>query len=620
MPLEKRCVSFLVGFSFVYYMWLLIFQNDDWLKTLGGNVLTLLGLAVALYWIVKTIQSPSVNQPVFWKLILSGLSIYFAAECLWLLYETFWRVDVPIFGFLDFFFLAHALFYIAAFLFKFKQEYKTARTVRMVFDMLITMTIAVSFSWYFIIGAILADVNATPMDLIINLSYPTTDLGMLLAGCTLFFGLDRSHAKKEMLLILLGLLVQITANSIYLSLILNNGYESGNITDPMYVLSALLIALAGRLYGDAPAASAPAQKRIRVFRLLIPYAGVTILFIFMLFYAGFNALTVGATISIILLMIRQAWTIYENQTLYDQLLKQTADLSINEQRYRSLFDHYPEAAYSVDVTGRFQSMNQAAADLLGFEHTSDAIGMASTTFLSAEDKKQVMIHTPSLLKGEACEFEISLERKGRRRIIQITSIPIIVDGQVIGIYGIGKDMTEQKSKQKQIKHMAYHDALTNLPNRLAFEKKMMKLIQENHQPFAVLYMDLDGFKQINDTLGHQAGDELLISVGNRLSSSIRSGDMASRQGGDEFALLISGFSSLTEVEEIAKGLLHSIKEPHTVAGQALSLTPSIGISVYPKDGQSPDHLLKKADTAMYDVKQNGKGSYQFYEDKGALDT
>lgn len=609
----KRYLVFILFITAIYYVWLFSFENDEWAKTLGGNILSIVGPGIALYWLFQTLSTAAVKQPLFWRLIFTGLSLYFISECLWFYFETVLGQEVPIAGFLDFFYLGHAVCYILALVVRFKQERKTAQTVRMLFDMLITMTVAVSFIWHFIIRNILNNGELPLFDLLINLSYPISDIGMLLAAATFFFGLNESHAKKEIGLILLALFVQITADTVYLTMILNSGYESGNITDPMYVFSALLMALAGHLYGSTPAEAHPMSKQVGMLRFSLPYIGVMVLFAFMLFYSGFNALTIGASISIMLLMIRQAVTLVENQALYDQLLHRSQELSANEQRYRSLFDYYPEAAFSAGLDGRFQSVNQAAANLLGFSNEEDVIGLRCASFIAKRDKKRVLAHFSSLLKGSAREYEVTLcSRTGETFIMNMTNIPIIVDGQVTGIYGIGKDVTDQKKQHRKIAHMAFHDALTGLPNRLSFDQTLMKLIEEDKHPFAVLYMDLDGFKAINDTLGHYAGDELLVSVSRRLSASLRSGDMAARQGGDEFTAVVCGISAREEVERIAKRLLRSLSEPYYADDQKMLVTPSIGIALYPQDGEKPEQLIQKADTAMYAVKQNGKGAYQFY--------
>ncbi|WP_050180518.1 DUF4084 domain-containing protein [Domibacillus robiginosus] len=614
--MNKRYLVFILFITAIYYVWLFSFENDDWAKTLGGNVLSIVAPGIAGYWLLRALLANAMKQPLFWKLIFTGLSFYFLSECLWFWYETILGQEIPIAGFLDFFYVAQAFCYILALVVRFKQEHKAAQTVRMVFDMLITMTVAVSFIWHFIIRNMVGELEASLFDLLVNLCYPVSDIGMLLAAATFFFGLNESHAKKEMGLILLGLLVQITADILYLSMIFHNGYESGNITDPMYILSTLLIALAGHLYGGAPSESHTMSKQMGIVRFSLPYIGVIVLFAFMLFYSGFNALTIGASISIVLLMIRQAVTLVENQRLYDQLLQRSRELSANEQRYRSLFDYYPEAAFSIELDGCFQSVNQAAANLLGFSNEKDVIGLHSKSFIASKDQKKVLEHFSFLLKGSARQYEMTLcSRTGDELIMSITNIPIIVDGKVIGIYGIGKDVTDQKKQHRKMTHMAYHDALTGLPNRLFFNQKIASLVLEKEKAFAVLYMDLDGFKAINDTLGHDAGDALLVSVSKRLSASLRSSDMAARQGGDEFTALVSGFTDREEVERIAERLLRSVSKPYYIDGRKLVVTPSIGIALYPQDGEDVDELLKKADAAMYEVKQSGKGAYQFYMNK-----
>ncbi|WP_052712078.1 diguanylate cyclase domain-containing protein [Domibacillus indicus] len=613
--MDKRYPALILLFTVFYYAWLFIFQHDEWIRTLGGNVLSIFGLGTALYWTARAVLSPGVRQPLFWKWIFAGLGFYFVSECIWFWYESVWRVEVPISGFLDYLYLANYFCYLLAFAVRIKQEQKTVRTVRILFDMLITMTVAVSFSWQFIIGTIIGDKELSMLDVLINLSYPATDLALLVAACTFFFGFSKSHARNEISLILFGLAIQIAVDSTYTAMTLNGVYESGNLTDPLYITAPLLLALAGRLYGSAPADRSLPSKRTSVLRFMLPYAGILILFICMIIYCGLNALTIGSLLAIVLLMARQALTLLENQRLYSQLLQRSNDLSVNEQRYRSLFDYYPEAAFSIGLDGCFQSINQAAARMLGYADETELIGQPCRSFLSEEDKQKVKAHYYYLLKGIGREYEITLHsRTGRPFIMNMTNIPIVVDGQVTGIYGIGKDVTEQKNKQQKMTQLAYHDTLTGLPNRLTFHNKLMKLIQDNKNPFAVVYMDLDGFKSINDTLGHDAGDELLITVSRRLSAALRTSDMAARQGGDEFTAVISGISSREEVENIASRLLLSISERYHIAGELLSVTPSIGLSLYPQDGGTPEQLLKKADLAMYSVKQNGKGAFRFYSE------
>ncbi|CAG4926637.1 putative bifunctional diguanylate cyclase/phosphodiesterase [Paraburkholderia gardini] len=168
----------------------------------------------------------------------------------------------------------------------------------------------------------------------------------------------------------------------------------------------------------------------------------------------------------------------------------------------------------------------------------------------------------------------------------------------------------------QIVHMAAFDALTDLPNRLALTGRIAAAIEtsrRNGNLFAILFMDLDGFKTINDSLGHSVGDEVLKAFAQRLSSCVRDSDLVARLGGDEFVVLLEGLATSREAEEVAEGVLERMRKGAWSDGQPMQVTPSIGISLYPADGDTVDTLLKNADAAMYEAKRAGRGTYRFFE-------
>jgi diguanylate cyclase (GGDEF)-like protein len=166
-----------------------------------------------------------------------------------------------------------------------------------------------------------------------------------------------------------------------------------------------------------------------------------------------------------------------------------------------------------------------------------------------------------------------------------------------------------------IKEMAYHDPLTELPTRRLFDDRLSLAIthaRRNKQMLAVMFLDLDKFKDINDTLGHAMGDQLLKSLGERLRSSLREEDTVARMGGDEFILLLSEITRREDVTTLARKVLESIREPLTLDGHELLATTSIGIAFYPNDGEDAETLLKNADAAMYRAKEQGRNNFQFY--------
>ncbi|MDO9217494.1 MAG: diguanylate cyclase, partial [Lacisediminimonas sp.] len=181
------------------------------------------------------------------------------------------------------------------------------------------------------------------------------------------------------------------------------------------------------------------------------------------------------------------------------------------------------------------------------------------------------------------------------------------------------ELAEQAEAAKaQIDHLAHHDVLTNLPNRMLLLDRLgqaIELARRRGQKLAVMFMDLDRFKHINDSLGHAVGDQLLKSVGRRLITCVRHSDTVSRQGGDEFVLLLSSVEHAEDAALSAQKMIDALALPHRIEGHDLHVSMSIGISVYPDDGQDADTLIKSADTAMYHAKENGRDNYQFFEDE-----
>lgn len=177
-----------------------------------------------------------------------------------------------------------------------------------------------------------------------------------------------------------------------------------------------------------------------------------------------------------------------------------------------------------------------------------------------------------------------------------------------------KEINEHKKTQEEIKHLAYHDPLTGLPNRLLFNDRLQQAILQTSRTetlLAILFLDLNAFKMINDTMGHDKGDELIKEVSNRLKSILRKGDTVARFGGDEFVILLQNVKDIDSVNKIAKNILHSFEQSYIISGMECYVTASIGIAIYPGDGEDVETLLKNSDLAMYKSKEKGRNKYQF---------
>ncbi|MGG1631692.1 sensor domain-containing protein [Rossellomorea sp. NRS-1567] len=281
----------------------------------------------------------------------------------------------------------------------------------------------------------------------------------------------------------------------------------------------------------------------------------------------------------------------------------------SEDQYRSLVEMSPDII-AVISNQKFDYINEAGSKLIGANCPEDIMNKDVSHFTSMENIKKIREQTKDSTSGE--RFEITVYRLNGDAIeLEISAMPILYGGRM-AIQLVGRDITNRKETEKTIRTMAYYDSLTGLPNRNKFKKYLNESIREApDQSIAILFLDLDRFKVINDTKGHSTGDIILEKVAVRLKYVVEDKGIVFRQGGDEFIILLSNLNE-KEVEETTSEVLHSFNSPIVIHEQEFFVTPSIGISMYPKDGEDQESLIKHADTAMYLAKDRGKNNYQFY--------
>ena len=289
----------------------------------------------------------------------------------------------------------------------------------------------------------------------------------------------------------------------------------------------------------------------------------------------------------------------------------------SEALHRDLVDTSQDLLWRCDAEGRFTFLNKAWEGTHEYS-IEEMLGRPFTDFMTPEVARRDMEEFARLMAtGSVTGYETThVSRSGNEIHLVFNAIPLLEsDGQQIGTQGTAHDVTERKRAEETIRHMAYHDPLTDLPNRTLFTDRLnigLANARRTGQMVAVLYLDLDRFKAVNDTVGHGLGDQLLQRVAERLLSLVRDGDTVARAGGDEFTLLLPHLTKMEDVVDVATRITETFRKPWRVGGQEFRVTASTGIAVYPDDGDDADLLVKNADTAMYRAKDLGRDNYKFY--------
>lgn len=287
----------------------------------------------------------------------------------------------------------------------------------------------------------------------------------------------------------------------------------------------------------------------------------------------------------------------------------------SEERYRLLFERNLAGVFRSTPEGRILDCNDACFRMFGCDSREEFLSReASSFYVDPADREEIVARVRK--EGILTNIEVRLRRTDGTPVWALENLNLVGaenGGEAQVLVGTIVDISDRKRAEEQIVHQAYHDALTALPNRRLFADRLSLAVARAHrfhQLVAVLYLDLDHFKLINDTLGHTAGDRLLLVVAERLKACVREGDTVARLGGDEFGILLPEMASAEEAARIAQEALRSVDLPIRVDEQELFVTASLGLALYPSDGEDGETLSKNADAALYRAKELGRNNVQ----------
>ncbi|MFI6073350.1 putative bifunctional diguanylate cyclase/phosphodiesterase [Actinoplanes sp. NPDC051343] len=575
-----------------------------------------------------------------WAFIGLGVLSWGLGQAYSVYLQTFLGREVPLPSGADIGYLGMILFTPAGLLILPSVAQALANRVRSVLDGLMVGCSLVLMAWIFVIQPLIAAGQGDALALYVSLAYPLGDVVML-TMVLYMLALQRRHGSTFASLALVGAGIGAFAASdigyAYLNLV--GKYASGGATDIGWFLGFCLVLLAAR----KPVASKLDEddrgfEGMQPVGVLLPYVAVLGSLVTTVFWyakTGHSTMFVAYTRSVLILLIigRQLITLRENRNLTRNLesrvADRTAELFASEQRFHALVQHSSDVVTVVSPEADVLYQSESVHRVFGVS-TQALTGKRLTTLLDPESGLRLAQALRQVAGRPYATTVLELtvrHRDGRRRQAEMTITNLLGDPSVAGLVLNTRDISERKELQDQLVHEAYHDALTQLANRALFRERVADALlrRGDGEDVTVLFLDLDGFKEVNDSLGHLAGDQLLVQVADRLRSSVREGDVVARFGGDEFAVLIESPIGVEEAESVAQRIVEVLEEPFASETRNIHVQASIGLAAYSGIGDTPveladegqadgaEQLMRNADLAMYKAKSAGGGSFASYD-------
>jgi diguanylate cyclase (GGDEF)-like protein/PAS domain S-box-containing protein len=477
-----------------------------------------------------------------------------------------------------------------------------------------------AFFWFLVIRPAAEAAEVGLLKQVLSQAYLASNCLLLLAlGVLQLVGVGNAGGRRIPLLLTAGYATMFIADIMWALGKVGGSYLPGGLQDVIYVVCYLPLAAAAceQLRGRSTQALVQ-ESRVDLLPQSLPYAAMLAAFAVLVYFARGDLGGAAALMTIIvfalmlLLMVRQGITLREDAAGREQRATRLV-----EARYASLIANASDVIMIVAPDGGLRFASAACQRTFGLEPL-DIHGRNLLDLWTGDDREQLRAFLAEVVvsaSGVVGPVELRLERGTGRQTLEIVGSNLTADPAVEGLALNFRDISDRKALEEQLRQLAFHDPLTLLANRNLFRDRVqhaLTLAQRGKHHIAVMFLDLDNFKNINDSLGHEAGDHLLRAVAQRLIQATRSGDTVARLGGDEFAILVEGVAQKAGVEYVAAVVIESLGAPFTIAEAQVRVAASLGVALSGPD-DAADALLSNADLAMYKAKAAGKGSYVVFE-------
>ncbi|HVU74944.1 MAG TPA: EAL domain-containing protein [Mycobacteriales bacterium] len=577
------------------------------------------------------------RQRLSWALLAASAASWGGGQTIWAIYESILGKQ-PFPSAADIGYLGEIPTIVAGLLLMPNLPSRAAGRLRVLTDGGLIAASLAMISWTFLLGEQLHTPADSRLAQVISIAYP---IGDIVSASVALFVLSHAMRTRDVspwvvLLITGGVVGFATSDSWFAVSNLHGTYYSGSPVDIGWFSAFLLLAVAGLHRSTGEASHSPAATRTATaFALVVPYAAVIAAITLTAAEVWIHhRLTMSQSVCALIIMIlgaiRHVLATQVNQRLRRHLearvQERTRELATSAARFTALVTHSSDVIFVLDPSGRVTYASPSVHEIFGLD-TASLDDAPFARLLKLGEAALVLEEIAAAAGAPYSTRTLSFALRGgdgRWRQTETVVTSLVDDPAVQGLVLNCRDITERSELEAQLVHQAFHDVLTRLPNRALFRDRVAHALvaaPRHGASVAVLFLDLDGFKAVNDSLGHDAGDQLLLSAAQRFEHVVRPGDTVARLGGDEFAVLLEDVAGADEAGEVGQRLIEALAEPFVISGRPILVGGSVGVALaHALDGSSPgasmpttEELLRNADLAMYRAKANGRGGIAHFE-------